>query len=114
MKQGDTVQALSVAQKAVHAEPARPDLRRDVASLLVQQRAFQPALAVFAGSSSQDNVDVMRELGSLRAIAGSLAPNASGRSECAALQQAQRAIKLSPWQKRNWQTLAFVRAQCAE
>jgi superkiller protein 3 len=94
-----------VAQAAVHAAPARPESRREIASLLMQQGEFRPALAVSPpGSSEAESVG-------LRAVAASLVQDADAWESETALRQAQRAIMLSPSQPRVWQMLAFVRAR---
>jgi superkiller protein 3 len=109
----DTAKAFSIAQSAVHAEPARPEIRREVAALSIQKGEYGSALALLAGSSpsTEDGLNDSSESLCLHAIAGLLMKSSSPSDLQTALRQAQRAIMLSPWRARNWQTLAFVRAQ---
>jgi superkiller protein 3 len=106
---GDATQALSVAQKAVLTEPARPEARQELATLTLQRGEHGPALAVFAGTRTGDNLDDVRESLGLQAVVESLNPDTVRGKD--ALRHAQKAIMLSPSQLRNWQILAYVRAQ---
>ncbi|KZT68315.1 TPR-like protein [Daedalea quercina L-15889] len=110
--QGDVTQALSVAQKAVLAEPSQPEMRRTLAGLNVQQGDGKSALAVLAGTSGsrENNLDNARRSLHLEAITHSIAePNAKRAAEGRKL--AQKAVMLAPWNMRNWQALAFTHNQ---
>jgi superkiller protein 3 len=108
----DTANAFAVAEKAVHAEPARPEMRHQVATLCIQNGKYDSALAVLAGTSSQgENLDDLVESLSLRAIARSCVEGLTFEDLALALRQAQKAIMLCPWQIRYWQALAFVRTK---
>ena len=94
------VQAQSVAQKAIHAEPSRPAPKRTLATLSVQEGQPEVALAILGSQNEQD-----RESLGLRAIAESMVEDE------AATRRAQKAVRLAPWEIKNWQTLAYVRKQ---
>ncbi|KAI0743910.1 TPR-like protein [Daedaleopsis nitida] len=110
--QGDAQQALLVAQKAVHAEPERTDVRRKLAALPLQMGDSAAALAVI-GSTAHTRAD----LGELRA---SLALNAvalcleAGELASDALELAQKGVMLSPWDRQAWETLAYVRSKATQ
>jgi superkiller protein 3 len=113
--QTDSAKALSIAQRAVHAEPARPEIRREVAALAIQKGEYRSALAVLAGTSPPQadgtSLNDSAESLCLRAIAQSLVNGSSGAQ--VAFRLAQKAVIHSPWNARGWQTLAFVRAQAS-
>ena len=94
-------QAQSVAQKAIHAEPSRPAPKRTLAALSVQEGQPEVALAILGSQTEQD-----RESLGLIAIAESMVGE-----DGAATRRAQKAVRLAPWEIRNWQTLAYVRKQ---
>ena len=100
--QSDVEQATRIAQKALHAEPSNVQLRRDLASLILQQGDLRTAQAILEIHLSEENITEMKETLPLVAIAG------KGRE---AFRCAQKAIMLDPGKLRNWQTLAYVRAR---
>ncbi|TFY67241.1 hypothetical protein EVJ58_g1753 [Rhodofomes roseus] len=112
LAQGDVAQALSIAQKAVLAEPSRPEMRHTLAALGVQHGDSKSAQAVLAGTSGprESNLENARQSLHLEAITRCLAdPSTEQTAEAHTL--AQKAVILSPWDKRNWQALAFVDSQ---
>jgi superkiller protein 3 len=100
--QGDVEQAARAAQKALHAEPSNVQLRRNLASLILQQGDVRTAQAILEIHLSEENVAEVKETLPLLAIAG------KGRE---AFRCAQKAIILDPGKVQNWQTLAYVRAR---
>lgn len=77
-------------------------LRRNLASLILQQGDVRTAQAILEIHLSEENVAEVKETLPLLAIAG------KGRE---AFRCAQKAIKLDPGKVQNWQTLAYVRAR---
>ncbi|KAF8135619.1 hypothetical protein EV363DRAFT_1321133 [Boletus edulis] len=100
--QGDVEQATRIAQKALHAEPSNVQLRRELASLILQQGNLRTAQAILEVHLSEENIMEMKETLPLVAIAG------KGQD---AFRCAQKAIMLDPGKLQNWQTLAYVRAR---
>ncbi|KAG6378100.1 hypothetical protein JVT61DRAFT_13785 [Boletus reticuloceps] len=100
--QGDVEQATRIAQKALHAEPSNVQLRRELASLILQQGNLRTAQAILEVHLSEENITEMKETLPLVAIAG------KGQD---AFRCAQKAIMLDPGKLQNWQTLAYVRAR---
>ncbi|KAG1742187.1 superkiller protein 3 [Suillus lakei] len=98
---GDSARATKIAQKALHVEPSNLQMRREVASLLLRQGDRDAASAILASVAPNQNVAEEKTTLALSALAQ---PIQSQRS-------AQKAIMLEPSQLRNWQTLAYVRAQ---
>lgn len=107
LSQGDTTKALAIAQQAIHNEPSLLSPKVTLASLALQQGQHSAALALL--KSQNENLANMRESLGLRAVAESM----SGEVQ-EAIRGAQKAIMLTPWEVRNWQTLALVRTQDAE
>lgn len=99
--QGNVEQATRISQKAFHAEPSNVQLRRELASLILQQGHLRTTQAILEIHSSEENITEMKETLPLLAIAG------TGRE---AFRCAQKAILLNPGKVKNWQTLAYVRA----
>ncbi|KAG1844187.1 hypothetical protein DFJ58DRAFT_731304 [Suillus subalutaceus] len=98
---GDYDRATKFAQKALHVEPSNLQMRREVASLLLKQGEREAASAILASVAQNQNISEEKTTLALSALAQ---PIQSQRS-------AQKAIMLEPGQLRNWQTLAYVRAQ---
>ncbi|PIL34098.1 hypothetical protein GSI_03809 [Ganoderma sinense ZZ0214-1] len=108
--QGDAKQALSVAQRAVFAEPERTDARRELVSLTLQSGESAVALAVLGGSAETR--------GSFAELRASLALHAvslclESGTVAEALKLAQKGVMLSPWDQRGWETLAYVQSRPA-
>lgn len=99
-----------MAQKAVVAEPSRPEDRCRLASLTLQQGASDAALAILTTASSENNMEQQRNSLALRAIAHCLSKNTHGDKTREGVRLAQKAIMLSPMVKKNWASLAFVRS----
>ncbi|KIJ67566.1 hypothetical protein HYDPIDRAFT_174010 [Hydnomerulius pinastri MD-312] len=100
--QGDVEQATRIAQKALHVEPSNLKLRRDLASLTLQQGDRATTQAILEIDSSEKSIIDEQETLALAAIAG------SGEE---ALRYAQKAIMLDPGKLQNWRTLAYARAR---
>ncbi|OAX37205.1 superkiller protein 3 [Rhizopogon vinicolor AM-OR11-026] len=100
---GDFDRAIKIAQKALHVEPSNVQLRREVASLLLRRGDRDAAWAILGSVAPNQNIAEEKSSLALSALAQ---PGHSQRS-------AQKAIMLDPGQLRNWQTLAYVRAQSA-
>ena len=111
--QNDVDQALSIAQKAVFAEPERPDVRRKLASLTLQKGEATAALATLDGSTSiQADFAELRMSLALHSIALCLEAGSSTDRMAKAHRLAQKNVMLSPWEQRGWETLAYVRSRC--
>ena len=95
------VQAQSVAQKAIHAEPSRPAAKHALAVLLVQDGQPAAALTILGSQHEED-----RESLGLRAIAESMVGGI--HKDRMVTRQAQKAVVFAPWETRNWQTLAYT------
>ncbi|KAI0371043.1 TPR-like protein [Pilatotrama ljubarskyi] len=110
--QGDARQATSVAQKAVFAEPERTDVRRELASLTLRDGKSSAALAILSGSSQArgDLADLRASL-ALHAVALCV-ESWGGAAE--ALKLAQKGVMLSPWDRRGWAAVAYVRSRGAQ
>ncbi|OJT10137.1 Superkiller protein 3 [Trametes pubescens] len=107
--QGDPKQALSVAQKAVFAEPERTDVRRSLAALTLRSGAHGAALAVL-GSHPEGDFAERRASLALHAVALCVE---SWEDAPGALRLAQKGVMLSPWDRRGWETLAYVRSRAS-
>ena len=111
--QGDAKQAFSVAQKAVFAEPARADVRRELASLPLQIGDGAAALAILGGSAqTEGDLAQLRASFVQHAVALCLEIG-NGGSATEALKLAQKGVMLSPWDKRGWEALAYIRSRSA-
>lgn len=100
--QGDPKQALSVSQKAVFAEPERTDVRRELASLTLRNGESAAALAILGGSAqTQSDFSELRASLALHAVVESVEAQEDAQSD--ALRLAQKAVKLTPWDKRAWE-----------
>ena len=77
-------------------------LRRELASLILQQGNLRTAQAVLEIHLSDENITEMKEILPLVAVAG------KGQE---AFRCAQKAILLDPGKLQNWQILAYVGAR---
>ncbi|TBU40919.1 TPR-like protein [Dichomitus squalens] len=112
--QGDAMQAISVAQKAVFAEPERTDVRRALASLALRGGQSATALAILGGSA-QTEASFAEQRASLALHAVSLCLDRGNKDRAAeALRLAQKGIMLSPWNQRGWETLAYVQSRLSQ
>ncbi|KAH0827587.1 superkiller protein 3 [Lanmaoa asiatica] len=102
LSQGDVEQATRIVQKALHTEPSNVQLRRELASLILQQGNLRTTRAILEIHPSEENITEMKETLLLLAITG------KGKE---AFRCAQKAILLDPGKLQNWQTLAYVRAR---
>jgi hypothetical protein len=100
---------LSEAQKAVHAEPAREDARRTLATLLLQ--CGEPATARSVISQAGENSDIadLRASIGLRAVARALSGDEEGLKEAWSL--AQKGVMLAPWDRGSWNVLAYIKSR---
>lgn len=103
--QGDIVEALSQAQKAVVAEPSRQDARYALASLTLQSGEPSAARASLAGFD--DDIESSRKSLGLSAVAEAQSDRDSGSAK----RLAQKAVMLSPWVRHNWEVLAYVQSR---
>ncbi|PCH43840.1 hypothetical protein WOLCODRAFT_138620 [Wolfiporia cocos MD-104 SS10] len=112
LAQCDIAHALAVVQKAVLAEPSRPELRSQLAALDLRLGRSDGALAVLSGAFAalETNTTHLRGSLHLEAIARVLgdAKNTAAQEEARKL--SQKAVMLTPWELRNWQALAFVQS----
>ncbi|RDB24954.1 Superkiller protein 3 [Hypsizygus marmoreus] len=108
--QEDFKKALGIAQSALFAEPPRPDVRNNLANLILRGGQREASLAILGGSTSADSTDtrdIVPTSLSLQAVA-----HACGDGKVqTALHEIQRAIMLSPSNIRYWEVLAFVRSE---
>ncbi|KAH0589327.1 hypothetical protein H2248_005088 [Termitomyces sp. 'cryptogamus'] len=103
--QQDAKKAGSVMQGALLVEPSRSEARASLATLMIQERKPDSALALLSGSK-EASIENQLMLLRLQAIA------LSRDNTEAAMREIQRAVMLSPSDVRCWQALAFVRS-CA-
>ena len=91
------------------AEPSHPEIRQTLAELNVQQGDSKGALAVLAGTaiSGEGNLENARRSLHLEAVTRCIA-NSDAEQAADAQKAAQKAVMLTPWDKRTWQALAFV------
>jgi superkiller protein 3 len=104
--QGNLTAALSQAQMAVHAEPAREDSRRTLATLLLQ--CGEPAIArpVISQGCDTDIGELRKSIG-LRTVAMALFEDKQSVGEAWSL--VQKGLMLAPWDQRSWKILAYMR-----
>jgi superkiller protein 3 len=100
--QGDAAGAAGVYRDALAAEPSADALRRQLAALVEPAEALE---VLDEGAGARD-LDEVRETVAVRALAAGRAGDVRG-----ALEDAQKAVALAPWETRNWEVLAFVRSQ---
>jgi superkiller protein 3 len=96
---GNATKAISVAQSSVFSKPSLLSARRDVASLILKQGKPMPAFAIL--SAQENSLDHEREALGLKAVA---------ETGSEAVRLAQKAVKISPWEIKNWEMLAYVRS----
>ncbi|KAG6878535.1 hypothetical protein C0993_004433 [Termitomyces sp. T159_Od127] len=102
-KQQDAKKAGSVMQNALFVEPSRFEARASLATLMLQERKPESALALLSGSKEAP-IEKQATLLRLRAVA------LSRDNTEAAIREIQRAVMLAPSDVRCWQTLALVRS----
>ncbi|RPD63776.1 TPR-like protein [Lentinus tigrinus ALCF2SS1-6] len=111
--QGDAQQALSVAEKAVHTEPERTDVRRNLASLTLQSGKSAAALAILGGAAqTHSDFAQLRASLALHSVALCL-ESGTGATAAEALKLAQKGVMLSPGDRRGWEVLAYIRSRTA-
>ncbi|KAH9083896.1 TPR-like protein [Lactarius deliciosus] len=106
--QGDVTAALTEAQRAVHAEPARENARRELATLLLQTGKPAVARAVISQGRDSDIADLRQSIG-LRAVAKAHSEDEESLKE--AWSMAHKSVILAPWDRRNWHVLAYVKSR---
>ena len=90
------------------AEPSREDARRTLATLLLQ--CGEPAFARPVISQGCDcDVGELRKSIGLRAVATALFDDEESLGEARSM--AQKGVVLAPWDRRNWQILAYVKSR---
>ena len=100
------VRALSVAEKAVTAEPVQWKARQHLASLQLQRHEPVSAQALLTNSvSSTGGLAPLRECLPLVALAEAHA------RPVAAQKLAEKAVMLTPWDYAAWQALAYARSR---
>ncbi|KAI9511143.1 TPR-like protein, partial [Russula earlei] len=105
--QGKLTAALSESQRAVHAEPARGDARRTLATLLLQ--CSEPAAARAVISQGEDgNIAALRASIGLRAVANARSGGEESLKD--GRRMAQKGVMLAPWDRRSWEVLAYLRS----
>ncbi|KAG6862290.1 hypothetical protein C0995_015987 [Termitomyces sp. Mi166 len=103
--QPDAKKAVSVMQGALFAEPSRFESRASLATLMLQERKPDSALALLSGSK-EGSIENQSTLLRLRAIA------LSRDNTEVAMREIQRAVMLAPFDVKCWQALALVKS-CA-
>jgi len=113
LSQGDTQQALSIAQHAVSVKPSSINLRSRLASLIIQNgNNAEEALALLNGVNNLDNnghLEAATSVLSIQAVAQ--VSNVGKDYNIDASRKAQQAILMRPSDPRGWQTLAYLRAR---
>lgn len=110
---GDTQKALAVAQGALFVEPARVDVRNDLARLMVQAGEYAAAGAVLASVEAEEDLGLVPASLALKAVARALGNEGEIDEEerVAGLRETQHAIMLHPSDMSGWQALAYVRSK---
>jgi superkiller protein 3 len=98
---------MSLVQHSVVAEPARPETKRDLAALNLQQGQYDAARALLK-QHAEEEIEEARESSALRAVAAALGGGADGEAR----RLAQKAVMLRPAERRNWKILALHRKLC--
>ena len=104
---------MSIAQRAVSAEPSSIKQRSRLASLIIQnENSAEEALALLNGMSDLDNNGQLEAaISALNIQAVAQVCNVDNDYKVDALRKAQQAILMRPSDPRGWQTLAYVRAR---
>ncbi|KAH9978973.1 TPR-like protein [Lactifluus volemus] len=97
--QGNLTAALSQAQMAMHAEPAREASRRTLATLLLQCGLPAVARPVISQGRDSDIGELRKSIG-LRAVATALSEDEPSLAKRA---------HVAPWDQSNWKILAYMR-----
>lgn len=110
LAQGDVARARSVAQKSVLLEPSRPQSRRQLATLELQDHNPTSARAILDGAATAGSAsyDEARQSLGLRAVAAVAADPLS------AAMLAQRAVMLTPWNQAHWTACAYSKCSTPE
>jgi len=114
LSQGDSTQALSIAQHAVSVEPSSIKQRSRLACLIIQNGNNAEALALLNGVNNMDNngqLEAAISALNIQAVLTAQVCNDDKDYNIDALCKAQRAILMCPSDPRGWQTLAYVRAR---
>ncbi|KAK7056865.1 Superkiller protein 3 [Paramarasmius palmivorus] len=99
--QENASEALAVAQKAVHAEPARSTSRNQLATLLLQMHRYQSVLPTLSGTTSE-HLDSRHGTLKLKAVAEAINCNIQK-----AIELAQKSVMLRPFDMDSWRTLCI-------
>ena len=123
--------AMSVAQRAVYAEPSNLKQRNRLATLIVRDGGNKDGCALLADSEGtlSSASSTLSDVGDIQALVDALHIQSAALTSQAlltttiaeeeastallgrALRKAQRAIFLRPWELKGWQTLAYVRSR---
>lgn len=110
---------MSVAQRAVYAEPSNLEQRNRLATLIVRDGRNKEGYALLAdtASSKVGNIQAVTDALHIQSVAlasQATLTTANSVKEASlgeALRKAQRAILLRPWRLKGWQTLGYVRSR---
>jgi superkiller protein 3 len=115
--------AMSVAQRAVHAEPSNLEQRNRLAQLIVREGGNKEGYLLLAdteytlsSSSKVGDIQALTDALNIQSVALASLTSTAPKEETSvkeALRKAQRAILLRPWELKGWQTLAYVRSRMA-
>lgn len=86
--------------------PTRIDHRLELAKVNVQRGSDPTAILPTLSGATVDDVESLRALGSLLAIAEVVSRKDLEHS----IQRAQKAIFLTPWERKNWMSLAYAQS----
>jgi len=131
ISQTDAKMAVSVAQRAVYAEPSNLEQRNRLATLIVRDGRNEDGCALLADTegtlSSVAGSSALNRVGDIQALTDALLIQSVALASQATLTtsdeetsttllgkaqgKAQRAILLRPWELKGWQTLAYVRSR---
>lgn len=109
LAQGDASGALSTTQTAAYAEPSQSTIRRQLATLTLQQGEAATAVAVLRGATSADDAPEDNDDLALRAVAEAVVEP----KDEAAVRLAQKAVQRRPWARMTWRALAYARNRVA-
>ncbi|KAJ3567050.1 hypothetical protein NP233_g6613 [Leucocoprinus birnbaumii] len=108
---GQIDDAISVAQKEVLSEPGKPELRIQLATLMLQKGERKSALALLSDAITSEDDDLASTSAALTLHSVALcAPEAPAEDKSMGLREIQKAIMLRPSHVKSWQALAYIRS----
>ncbi|KAK2467787.1 hypothetical protein APHAL10511_000082 [Amanita phalloides] len=113
LAKGDSKSAFTFAQRALHGAPSNMNYRTRLATMLLQQKSPQSAIALLSGHSEGIPQDPQLLSQQLCLLATAYALVDSRNEIILGLRSAQKAIMMLPSNVRSWQTLAFVKSRAA-